>query len=479
MTYPDVQLYIDGAWQEATDGGRRPVHNPATGAAIGSHAVATPADLERAVSAAARAFDGFRRLSALQRSSILRRTSDLLRARVDSIAPHITLEQGKPIAQARAEVGVAADVLEWFAEEGRRVYGRVIPPRAAGITQTVLREPVGPVAAFTPWNFPLSQAVRKVGAALATGCTMVLKPAEDTPAGPAALADILAEAGLPAGVLNIVYGVPADISGHLIAHPAIRKISFTGSVPVGKLLAAQAGAHMKRATMELGGHAPVIVCADADLDAAAELLAAAKFRNAGQVCVSPTRFLIEAPAFSGFLERFLHHAEAVRTGDGMAPDTTMGPLVNPGRVDALSALVDEARGHGARVHLGGGRIGNIGCFFAPTVLTGVPTTARIMNEEPFGPVALLSPFTALDDAIAEANRLPYGLAAYGFTRSLAQADRMAAALETGMLTLNHIGLALPEVPFGGVKESGYGSEGGSEALEGYLLTKFVTRTAAA
>jgi succinate-semialdehyde dehydrogenase/glutarate-semialdehyde dehydrogenase len=340
----------------------------------------------------------------------------------------------------------------------------------------VVKEPVGPVAAFTPWNFPVSQAVRKIAAALATGCSIIVKPPEETPASPAALADIFRDAGLPDGVLNLVYGNPPDISGYLVPHPVIRKVSFTGSVPVGKHLAALAGQHMKRATMELGGHAPAIVFDDADLDKAAELLAASKFRNAGQVCVSPTRFLIQEQAYQPFLEKFVGRVKSIKVGDGLAEGTKMGPLVNERRVQAVDTLISEAVSQGAKLETGGKRIGNKGSFYEPTVLSGVTSDMRIMNEEPFGPVALVAPFSGFDDVIAEANRLPYGLAAYAFTSSAKTATALGQELETGMLTLNHLGLALPEVPFGGIKDSGYGSEGGTEALEAYLVTKFVSQS---
>lgn len=473
--YPDVKLFIDGAWSSATDGRTIAVHNPATGEAIGQVAHAGIEDLDRALAAAQRGFRVWRKVSAFERSKVLREAARLMRERAASIAGLLSLEQGKPLAEATAEVLASADLFDWFAEEGRRTYGRVIPARAAGVYQLALKEPVGPVAAFTPWNFPVSQAVRKIGPALATGCSIIVKPPEETPASPACLADIFKEAGLPDGVLNLVYGNPPEISGYLVPHPVIRKVSFTGSVPVGKQLAALAGQHMKRTTMELGGHAPAIVFDDADIDAAAGLLAAAKFRNGGQVCVSPTRFLVQEPVYGRFVDRLVDHARTVKVGDGLAEGTRMGPLVNERRLQAVEGLIAEAVAAGARVETGGKRVGNSGSFFEPTVLSGVQPEMRIMNEEPFGPVALVAPFATFDEVVAQANRLPYGLAAYAFTRSTKTATDLGAEIETGMLTINHLGLALPEVPFGGVKDSGYGSEGGSEALEAYLVTKFVTQ----
>jgi succinate-semialdehyde dehydrogenase/glutarate-semialdehyde dehydrogenase len=387
----------------------------------------------------------------------------------------MTLEQGKPLGEARMETLGAADTIDWFAEEARRTYGWVIPARAEGVYQLGLKEPVGPVAAFTPWNFPINQIVRKLAAALATGCSIIVKAPEETPASPAELIRAFADAGVPEGVVGLVYGVPAEISEYLIPHPTIRKISFTGSTPVGKHLAALAGRHMKRATMELGGHAPAIVFDDADLDAAATVLTAAKFRNAGQVCVAPTRFLVQERVYEPFLERVVAAAKARKVGPGMDPESTMGAMANERRIQAMESMVADAVQRGATVETGGRRIGNKGFFFEPTVLTGVSREAHAMNEEPFGPMALVSSFGEFDEAIEEANRLPFGLAAYAYTRSTRTATALAANVESGMLTINHNGLAIPEVPFGGMKDSGYGSEGGREAVEAYLNTKFVSQ----
>ena len=476
--YPDVNLFIDGKWTPAAGGKTIDVYNPATNEVIGRVASAGKADLDRALAAADRGFKLWRKVSAYERSKIMRRAADLMRERADTIAEVLSVEQGKPFAESKMEVLSSADLIDWFAEEGRRTYGRVVPARAAGITQLVIKEPVGPVAAFTPWNFPVSQAVRKIGAALATGCSIIVKPPEETPGSPAFLGDIFKDAGLPDGVLNLVYGNPPEISGYLVPHPVIRKVSFTGSVPVGKHLAALAGQHMKRATMELGGHAPAMVFDDADVDHAAATLAGSKFRNAGQVCVSPTRFLIQEGSYDRFLGKFVEHAKAVKVGDGLADGTRMGPLVNERRLEAVEKLINDAVSDGARIETGGKRIGNKGSYFEPTVLTGLRPDMRIMNEEPFGPVALVMPFKSFDDVVAEANRLPFGLAAYAFAKSSKTITDLSAEIETGMLTVNHLGLALPEVPFGGIKDSGYGSEGGSEALEAYLITKFVTQAGA-
>ncbi|MGV6872942.1 NAD-dependent succinate-semialdehyde dehydrogenase [Pseudochelatococcus sp. B33] len=473
--YANVQLFIDGEWRDSLSGKLIPVVNPATEEVIGHVAHAEKADLDLALAAAAKGFETWRRTSAFARSKIMRKAADLLRERAEAIALKLTLEQGKPLAEARTEVLAGADTIDWFAEEARRAYGRVVPARAEGVYQLVIKEPVGPVAAFTPWNFPINQVVRKLSAALAAGCSIIVKAPEETPASPAELVRAYIDAGVPEGVVNLVYGVPAEISEYLIPHPVIRKISFTGSTPVGKQLAALAGLHMKRATMELGGHAPAIVFDDADLDVAATILSAAKFRNAGQVCVSPTRFLVQEKVYDAFLDKFTAKAKAVKVGDGTAADTTMGPLANERRIPALESFVQDAVQHGAKLAAGGSRIGNKGYFFEPTVLADVPTSARVMNEEPFGPLALVSPFRDFDDAVTEANRLPYGLAAYAVTRSAKTATALAQSIESGMLTINHLGLALPEVPFGGIKDSGYGSEGGLEAIEAYLNTKFVSQ----
>jgi succinate-semialdehyde dehydrogenase/glutarate-semialdehyde dehydrogenase len=472
--YPDVLLCINGVWTKAADGRTIPVVNPATEEVIGSVAHAGCADLDAALDAAAKGFADWRKVSAYERSKVMRKAADLLRERAETVAQLMTQEQGKPLAQARLETGVGADIIDWMAEEGRRAYGRVVPARASTVQQLVLREPVGPVAAFSPWNFPINQAVRKIAAALAAGCSIILKAPEETPAAPAALVRCFIDAGVPAGAVNLVFGVPAEISSYLIPHPVIRKISFTGSTAVGKHLAAMAGQHMKRATMELGGHAPVLVYDDADLDAAVTRMSLSKFRNAGQICVAPTRFLVQDKLYEPFVDKFVAAAKAIKVGNGQDPATEMGPLANPRRIPALEGMIQDAVKRGAELRTGGNRIGNRGYFFEPTVLTGTPKEARAMNEEPFGPIALVSSFTEHEEAIAEANRLDYGLAAYVFTRSTRRATAAIADLQSGMVSVNHYGLALPEVPFGGVKDSGYGSEGGTEAIEPYLNVKFAS-----
>jgi succinate-semialdehyde dehydrogenase/glutarate-semialdehyde dehydrogenase len=473
--YPNTLLYINGAWCLSASGRTLPVVNPANGNQIGTVACAERRDLDRALEAAQQGFQTWRKISAFERSKIMRKAANLLRERVDSIAPLLTMEQGKTLAEARGEVLAGADVIDWFAEEARRAYGRVIPARAEGVYQLVIKEPVGPVAAFTPWNFPINQVVRKLSAALAAGCSIIVKAAEETPASPAELIRAYAEAGVPAGVMNLVYGNPAEISEYLIPHPVIRKISFTGSTVVGKHLAALAGQHMKRATMELGGHAPVIIFDDANVEVAAKTMAFMKYRNAGQVCISPTRFLVQEGVYNSFVEKFVAASRKLKVGDGLEPGITMGALANPRRSRAMEANVDDAHKRGGNVRTGGHRIGDKGNFFEPTVVTELSNDATAMNVEPFGPLAVINPFRTFDDAVIEANRLPFGLAAYAWTNSAKTANAIASQVETGMMTINHLGLALPEVPFGGVKDSGYGSEGGSEAIEAYLNPKFVSQ----
>lgn len=475
--YPDTQLLIDGAWRPAAQGDVIPVLDPATGETIGTVAHARREDLDAALTAVEKGFKTWSGLSAYDRSTIMRRAADILRTRKDQIAWIMTREQGKPLAEAKGEVAAGADVIDWFAEEARRTYGQIIPARAPGVIQMAVKLPVGPVAAFTPWNFPINQVVRKLSAALAAGCSIIVKAPEETPASPAELIRAFVEAGVPEGVVNLVYGNPAEISEYLIAHPIIRKISFTGSTPVGKQLAALAGLHMKRSTMELGGHAPAIVFDDADLQKAVKVLAPSKFRNAGQVCISPTRFLVQEGSFDPFLDALTEAAKAIKVGNGLENGVQMGPLANERRIPALESLIQDAVERGAEVKAGGRRIGNKGYFFEPTVIANVPKDARLMNEEPFGPVAIVNSFSTLEDAIGEANRLPFGLASYAFTGSVDTAHQLGLRIAAGMTTINHNGLALPELPFGGIKDSGYGSEGGSDAVEPYLITKLVTQSA--
>src|SRR5690606_20687911 len=403
--YPDTQLLIANEWVEAASGKTIPVRNPATGQAIGTVAHAGIADLDRALAAAQSGFEVWRKAAVYERAAVMRRAAALLRERAEDVARLLTQENGKPLAEARGEVNAGADIIDWFADEGRRVYGRIVPGRNVAAQQWVLKEPVGPVAAFTPWNFPVNQIVRKLGAALATGCSFLCKAPEETPASPAALLRCFVDAGIPPGVVGLVFGDPAEISGYLIPHPVIRKVTFTGSTAVGKQLAALAGQHMKRVTMELGGHAPVIVAEDADLELAAKVAATSKFRNAGQVCISPTRFLVHSSVADEFTRALAQYAQSLKLGDGLAEGTTLGPLANPRRVAAMEKMVADARRRGARILTGGERVGEAGNFFAPTIVSELALESDLFNEEPFGPIAGVRTFGRLEEAVAEANRL--------------------------------------------------------------------------
>jgi succinate-semialdehyde dehydrogenase/glutarate-semialdehyde dehydrogenase len=473
--YEDLSLYINGQFLKGDGRREQDIINPATDQVIGKLPYATKADLDLALSSAHTAFQTWKKSSPIERSRVLRKVGELARARADEIGRNITLDQGKPLAEAVGEVTVCSEHADWAAEECRRIYGRVVPPRSEGVRQLVLREPIGVCAAFSPWNFPFNQAIRKIVSALGAGCTIIIKGPEDAPSAVVAIARMFHEAGLPAGCLNVVWGVPSEISTYLINSPIVRKISFTGSVPVGKQLAAMAGALMKPATMELGGHSPVIVCHDADVEAAADLMAGSKFRNAGQVCVSPTRFYVQEKAYDRFVARLLDRVSKLKVGPGLEADTRMGPLAHKRRVPAIAGFVDDARARGATILAGGSRMGEKGNFFAPTVIDEPPDDSKLMTEEPFGPIMGIKRFNSLDDAISRANSLPFGLAAYAFTGSIRNATRIENELESGMIAINHLGFALAEVPFGGVKDSGYGSEGGTETFDGYLVTKFITQ----
>ena len=473
-SYTQLALHIDGEWLASASGGQQPVTNPADDSLLGELPLAGTAELDQALDAAQRGFTIWKRTSAHDRYTLLRKVAVLVRDRHERLAEVMTLDQGKPLAESLMEAKAAADHIEWYAEEGRRIYGRVIAPRGASIRATVLREPIGPGAAFTPWNFPINQAVRKIAGALAAGCSIVIKGPEDTPASVVELVRCFVDAGLPAGVLNLVFGRPAEVSAHLIPSPVIRKVSFTGSVPVGKQLAAMAGQHMKRATMELGGHAPFIVFADADVAAAATVAVALKHRNAGQVCAAPSRFYLHESIHDAFVTAFVEKSRTLQLGNGQDKATQMGPLAMFKRVEAMQRLTDDAKSRGARVLAGGERLGSQGNFFLPTTLVDVPEDALVSHEEPFGPIAPMYRFKTFDEVVARANALPFGLSAFVFTRGLKTSIDIAAELESGMVSINHFGLALPETPFGGVKDSGHGSEGGSEGLDAYLSTKFVS-----
>jgi len=471
--YAPLGLFIGGSWCRGAAGQTTPVLNPATEEMLAELPLATAVDLDRAVDAAVAGFETWRNTPIARRVAILHDAADRLTARSERVARVMTLEQGKPFAEARGEVLRVADALRWDADDARRAYGRIIPS-AADTVLSVRREPIGPVAAFTPWNFPAGSPMRKIAAALSAGCSIVIKASEETPGTACEIVRCFAEAGVPDGALNLVFGDPAEVSAHLIAAPAVRLVAFTGSIPVGKLLAAAAGAAMKPCLMELGGHAPVIVCADADPVAAARRAATAKFINAGQVCTSPSRFLVHESLVDDFVAAFVRAADAVVVGDGLTPGVTMGPMANPRRIKAMEEFMADAVSRGATVLRGGERLDRTGFFFPPTVLTDVAPDARLLREEPFGPIAPIVGFGDLDDALRVANSLPYGLAAYGFTRSAATAERLTRGLEAGILSINHCGGSVHEAPSGGVKSSGYGREGGPEGLDSYLITKRVS-----
>jgi len=473
--YTDLALYIDGRWLNGEGRKGEDVINPATGKALGHLPHASTADLDAAIAAAEKGLAVWKSTSAYDRSKIMRKAADLLRERYDHVSKVQTQEQGKVYVESRAEVLTSAEIIEWYAEEGRRTYGRVVPGRQKGVRQIVLQEPVGVVAAFTPWNFPTLTPVRKIGGALAAGCSIIIKASEETPGTCIELAKCFADAGLPAGVLNLVFGVPANVSEHLIPAKAVKKISFTGSIPVGKHLAGLAARGMKRATMELGGHSPVVVFEDADPEKAADTIAAFKYRNAGQVCISPTRFYVQEKSYNKFLARFTEYAKGLKMGDGLEKGITLGPLANPRRLDAMETFVNDSKARGGKVVTGGSRQGNQGFFFQPTVITDVPDDSKIMTEEPFGPVAPIVTFKTFDEVVERANSLPYGLAAYAFTSSEKTATAIGDAMQSGMVGVNSVAVSTPETPFGGVKESGYGSEGGIEGLQAYLNTKFISQ----
>lgn len=467
----DLALFINGSWTMGEGRDLFPVVDPASGETLAEVPLAGPADLDEALAAVERGFAVWKATPAEQRAAVLTKAAGLLRERADGIARILTMEQGKPLAEARGEVLASAGLFEWSAAEASRLYGRVLV-RPSGQRSIVTRQPVGPVAAFSPWNFPVYLLAKKLAAALATGCSVIAKPPEETPGSTGALVRCLLDAGLPGDVVQLVHGVPDAVSRHLLASPVIRKVSFTGSVPVGKHLMRLAADGLKRVTMELGGHAPVLVFDDCDLEKTLDMVVPQKFRNAGQVCVSPTRFYVQQGIYDRFVEGFAARTAKVRTGHGLEVDTAMGPLANVRRPGAIEALVDDARSKGARVMAGGER-GKGGFFFQPTLLADVPDSADIMSNEPFGPVAVAAPFTDLDDAIAKANRLPYGLAAFAFTEQMRRANLLGDALESGMVGINTFAISVPDSPFGGVKDSGFGSEGGTEGMESYLVTKAI------
>ncbi len=473
MAYEKIELLIDGEWRKG-DGPGEDIINPATGEVIGFCPHASAAELDMALAAAAKGFEIWRATSPLARQKVMEGAARILEDRIDHVAEVLTREQGKPLPEAKLEVGFVIDMFRWYGEEGKRAYGRLVPSRVPGARQLVTKEPVGPVAAFVAWNFPGTNVIRKIAGAIGAGCSIIIKPSEETPGTAVAIARALQDAGLPHGVLNMVFGVPDTVSRHILASPVCKKLSFTGSVPVGKHLQKLAADTLKRCTMELGGHSPVVVFDDADVEKAIKTMGGFKYRNAGQVCVSPTRFYVQESIYSKFVDGFTELAASVKVGNGMDAGVQMGPLIADRRLEVMETFVKNAVDHGAVLKHGGARMGNVGSFWAPTVLADVPDDAMIMNEEPFGPLAPITAFKGIDDVLERANSLPFGLASYVWTSNGGTARAMSDGLNAGMVGVNHPAVSTPETPFGGVNDSGYGSEGGIEGLEAYYRTKFVT-----
>ena len=473
MAYETIELLINGEWRKG-DGGGQDIISPADESVIGWCPHASAEELDMALAAADEGFKVWKNMTALARQKIMTKAADLMDERVDYIAECLTREEGKPHGESKIEIGFVSDLTRWYGEEGKRSYGRLIPPRIPGARQMVVKEPIGPVAAFVAWNFPATNVIRKISGALGAGCSIVIKPSEETPATAVCLAKCFQDAGLPPGVINMVFGVPDTVSRHILASPIIKKLSFTGSVPVGKHLQKLAADNMIRCTMELGGHSPVVVFDDADLDKAMDMVAGFKFRNAGQVCISPTRFYIQENVYDKFVDGFTERAKALKIGDGMDDGVFMGPLVADRRLAVMDDFVQDAKAAGAEIVTGGERMGNQGYFYAPTVMKDVPDAAKIMTEEPFGPLAPMQSFKSTDEVLDKANSLPFGLASYVFTTDANKAKTMEHGINAGMVGVNHPMVSMPETPFGGVNESGYGSEGGIEGLEAYQRTKFMT-----
>jgi succinate-semialdehyde dehydrogenase/glutarate-semialdehyde dehydrogenase len=467
----DLKLFINGSWRTGEGRDSFPVVNPVTGDSIAELPLATEADLDEALETAKRTYPEWRATEVEKRSAILHKTAKILKERADEIGRTMTQEQGKPLAESKGEVFGAASLFDWYAEEIKRDYGRVLV-RPPGQLSRVMHEPVGPVATFTPWNFPIYLLAKKVSAALAAGCSVIAKPPEETPGNTLAIAEALDAAGLPKGVFQLVHGVPDMVSRKLIGSKVIRKVSFTGSIPVGKHLMKLAADNVTKITLELGGHAPVLIFDDCDLEKTLDMVVPQKFRNAGQVCVSPTRFYVQEGIYDAFIKGFAERTAKLKVGNGLEEGVKMGPLANTRRPDAVGALVADAKAKGARVLAGGNR-GDNGFFFEPTLLADVPLEADIMNNEPFGPVAVSRPFKDLDEAIEQANRLPYGLAAFAFTENGRRANLLGDAIEAGMVGINTFAISIADAPFGGVKESGFGSEGGKEGLETYQVLKAI------
>ncbi len=475
MSYAELDMLIDGKWTKGS-GAPMDVLNPATEEVLGQLPTATDADLDAAVEASQRGFNEWSAMTALARQKIMEKAARYIEDNLDQIARDCTLEQGKPFIESKLELGFVIDAIRWYSEEGKRAYGRLIPSRFPGTRLIATKEPVGPTCAFVAWNFPGVNVIRKIAGALGAGCSIVIKPSEETPSTAIAIARAFQEAGVPDGTVNVVFGDPAAVSSRILSSDIPRKMSFTGSTAVGKLLARQAADTLKRCTMELGGHAPVLVFDDADVGAVAKAAAATKYRNAGQVCISPTRFYVQEQVYGDFVDAFEEATKAVKVGNGLDEGTQMGPLIADRRLPIMQGLVDDAVSRGATLVTGGKRIGNQGYFYEPTLLKDVPEDATIMNDEPFGPVAPVASFKTEDEIIERANKVKVGLASYAFTKDGDRATRLSKQLNTGMVGINSMNVSTPESPFGGVDESGYGSEGGIEGLDAYLRTKLVSET---
>jgi succinate-semialdehyde dehydrogenase/glutarate-semialdehyde dehydrogenase len=474
MSYEKLELLINGNWRQGSAHKTEKVFNPATNEILGELPHATEADLDEALDSNAQAFKTWKTVTPLARQKIIETACRILEDRADTIARNLTKEMGKPFGEAKLELSVGLDVLRWYGEEGKRAYGRVVPSRTPGVIQTVVKEPIGPVIAFVAWNFPVMNVVRKIGGALSAGCTITIKPSEETPGTAIAIARAFTDAGLPPGVINVVFGIPSEVSEHLCASNIPRKLSFTGSVPVGKHLQKLAAENMIRCTMELGGHSPLMVFADTDIRKAAQISVAGKFRNAGQVCISPTRFLVEESVKDNFVEAVLDEANKIKVGNGLDEGINMGPLIAERRITVMDEFVKDAVDTGAELHIGGHRLNRDGSFYAPTILSNVSDNAKLMNEEPFGPVLPIDSFNSLDEVIERANRLEFGLASYAFTNDSKIVNALQADIQSGLLAINSMVVSTPETPFGGIKHSGYGSEGGVEGLEAFLVTRFLT-----
>ncbi len=469
-----IEMLINGRWRSGSEGGSQPLINPATEEVLATVPHASEADLEEAVESSDKGFRTWRNFTPLERQKVMETAATLMEARIDEIAKNLTLEMGKPLLESKIEMNFVIDVTRWYGEEGKRAYGRLIPPRVPNVRQMVIKEPVGPACAFVAWNFPGTNVIRKVAGALAAGCSILIKPSEETPGTAVAITRCFQEAGLPDGVINLVFGIPDNVSRKVLGSWIPRKMSFTGSIAVGKHLQKLAADTMKRCTMELGGHSPVIIFDDADLESALDVTIGAKFRNAGQVCISPTRFYVQEKAYKTFVDGFTERVRSIKVGNGIEDGIQMGPLIDARRLPIMEDFVSDAKNRGARITTGGERIGNQGYFFAPTVLSDVPADAKIMNEEPFGPVAPMASFSTFEQVVESANSLPFGLASYVFTSNGATATKIGEELDSGLVGINHPMVSTPETPFGGVRESGYGSEGGIEGLDAFMRTKFVT-----